>query len=297
MFIGELAALGTAVCWSFTALFFSYSGRRIGADVVNRSRLLFAILFLMLTHRLTLGTYWPTQAEPFRWFWFSISSILGLVIGDTLLFRAYATLGARLSMLIMATVPIFSALFDWLLFREILTRPEFLAVILTVSAVGWVVTESPGQQDANQAREYRLGLFYAFGGALGQVANLVTAKYGLTDNYSPLSATLIRIFVATLILWLIAAYQGQIRQTFQLWRHRQAFPAMIGGSIAGPFLGIWLSLIAVQFAPLGIASTLMALPPILILPLDAISTRTLPSARAIIGTVAAVIGVALLFMT
>ena len=43
MLWGELAALGTAVCWSFTAIFFSISGRRIGAEVVNRSRLLFAL--------------------------------------------------------------------------------------------------------------------------------------------------------------------------------------------------------------------------------------------------------------
>ena len=48
MIWGELAALATAVCWSFTAIFFSYSGRRVGSDVVNRSRLLFALLLLLI---------------------------------------------------------------------------------------------------------------------------------------------------------------------------------------------------------------------------------------------------------
>ncbi|MCA9901111.1 MAG: EamA family transporter, partial [Anaerolineales bacterium] len=85
IYAGELAALGTAVCWSATAIFFSYSGRLIGSDVVNRSRLLFAFLFLSLSHLALEGSFFPAQVEGFRWFWLAISSILGLVVGDTML--------------------------------------------------------------------------------------------------------------------------------------------------------------------------------------------------------------------
>ncbi|HIP70635.1 MAG TPA: EamA family transporter, partial [Anaerolineae bacterium] len=93
MFIGEIAALATAVCWSLTAMFFSYSGRIVGSAVVNRSRLLFAFLFLTITHLVLQGTIFPFGAEPFRWFWLAISSILGLVLGDTFLFKAYVLIG------------------------------------------------------------------------------------------------------------------------------------------------------------------------------------------------------------
>ena len=110
---GEIAALATAVCWSFTAIFFSISGQRIGSDVVNRSRLLFAFIFLLIAHRLLEGVFFPQGVETFRWGWLALSSVLGLVLGDAFLFRAFVEIGPRLSMLMMATVPIISALFGW----------------------------------------------------------------------------------------------------------------------------------------------------------------------------------------
>ena len=78
-----------------------------------------------------------------------------------------------------------------------------------------------------------------------------------------------------------------------MWRNRRAFRALIGGSISGPFLGIWFSLIAIQYSRLGIAATLMALPPILLIPLEFIVYRRKISARSVMGTFVALVGVVL----
>jgi drug/metabolite transporter (DMT)-like permease len=144
-------------------------------------------------------------------------------------------------------------------------------------------------------KEYKRGLLMAALGALGQVANLVTARYALVDNFSSLSATVIRIFVALIVLWLLAALRGQIGHTLRQWKDRTAFASLIGGSFVGPFLGIWFSLIAIQLARLGIASTLMALPPVLLIPIEYVLYRRRVSGRAIAGTVISFVGVALLF--
>jgi drug/metabolite transporter (DMT)-like permease len=293
MFIGEAAALATAVCWSLTAIF-SASGRRIGSDVVNRSRLVFAFLFLILTHRLLEGTFFPWGTEAYRWGWLALSSLLGLVIGDAFLFQAYVLIGPRLSMLMMSTVPILSTLFGWVLFGELVSGLELAAILLAVIGIGWVVTE--GQTDPLLADRgsYRKGLLFALAGALGQVANLVTARYALVDGYPPISATVIRIFVGLVVLWAIAAARGQIRATVAAWRDTQAFRALIAGATSGPFLGIWFSLIAVQNARLGIASTLMALPPVLLIPIEYLVYRRPVSARSVIGTLIAMVGVTIL---
>lgn len=295
-YAGELAALGTAVCWSATAIFFSYSGRIIGSDVVNRSRLLFAFLFLSLSHLVLEGSFFPLHVEGFRWFWLAISSVLGLVVGDTLLFKAYVLIGPRLSMLLMSTVPIISTLFGWLLFGETVSGVELTAVLLTVGGVGWVVTEKQAGRTAVENKQMSRGILFGLGGALGQVANLVTARYGLVGDFSPISATVMRILVALLILWGLALARGQVRATLRQWRNRQAFPAMIGGSIAGPFLGIWLSLVAIQLTRLGIASTLMALPPVLLIPVEFVVFKKPVSVRGMVGTAVAFIGVMLLFL-
>ncbi|MCA9948250.1 MAG: DMT family transporter [Anaerolineales bacterium] len=293
---GELAALVTAVCWSLTAIFFSYSGRLIGSDVVNRSRLIFAFLFLLIAHYLIEGTLFPWNTEPYRWFWFAVSAILGLVLGDTFLFKAYVMIGPRLSMLLMATVPIYSVFFGLILFGEKVTAVEFSGVLLAVGGIAWVVTEKQINQSEGEKRYFKKGILFGLLGALGQVANLVTAKFGIVGGFSTTSATIIRIFIALIILWSIAALRHQVDYTLRQWRNRKAFPAMVAGSFVGPFLGIWFSLIAIQYARLGIASTLMALPPIILIPLEYLVYKRRISMRGVVGTAVALVGVALIFM-
>ncbi len=295
MYWGELAAVGTAVMWSLTAIFFSYSGRRVGSEVVNRSRLLFAFLFLAISHRVLEGSFFPQQVEGFRWFWFSVSSILGLVLGDTFLFQAYVLIGPRISMLLMATVPIYSVIFGWLLFGETVTGIEMSGILLAVAGIGWVVTEKRPGLTVVENKHYKAGVFFGLLGALGQVANLVTARYGLVDDFPSISATIIRILVAVVVMWGYALLRGKVRYTFGKWRDRKAFPAMVGGSFVGPFLGIWLSLIAISLARLGIASTLMALPPIMLIPFEYFVYKKRVSWRGTAGTIIALAGVALIF--
>lgn len=294
--LGQLAALTTAFCWSLTAIFFSYSGRLVGSQVVNRSRLIFALTFISITHLVLQGSLFPFGAEPFRWFWLALSSILGLVLGDTFLFRAYVLVGPRLAMLMMSTVPIISTILAYLFLDEHLTSSELVGIFITVAAVAWVVTERQSGKVVVEHKQYKSGLFFAFLGALGQASNLIAAKFGLVDNFPTISATAIRLFVALVILWFIAAVRREIRPTLRQWRNKNAFRAIVAGSVVGPFLGIWFSLVAVQLAPVGVAATLMALPPVILIPLGYFIYGERVSRRGIIGTLIAFTGVALIFL-
>jgi drug/metabolite transporter (DMT)-like permease len=191
-------------------------------------------------------------------------------------------------------VPIYSTIFGWFLFGEAVTAVEMTGILLAVGGIGWVVSERRTGQTAVENKQYKKGILFGLAGALGQVTNLVTARYGLVGGYSSLSATIIRILIALIILWALAAARRQIRHTFRMWRNRPAFRAMIGGSISGPFLGIWFSLIAIQFSRLGIAATLMALPPILLIPIEYIIYKRKVSTRGVVGTFVAIVGVALI---
>ena len=295
-YLGQLAAITTAFCWSGTAVFFSYSGRRIGSNVVNRSRLIFAFLFISLSHLALEGTLFPVDAEPFRWGWLALSSLLGLVLGDTALFYAYVSIGPRLAMLMMSMVPIINTAAGWLLFGEIVTATEMAGILLAVAGLSWVVTEPHPVESDLSGRQYGLGLLAGLAGAAGQAANLITAKYGLVGDFSTVSATSIRLLVAAVVLWGLALVGGEVRQTLGKWRDRRAFRALIGGTIAGPFLGIWFSMIAIQLARLGIASTLMALPPVILIPVEYVVYRTRVSRRAIAGTLLAFAGVAVILL-
>jgi len=295
-FIGDFAALTTSVAWSFTSMFFAIAGKEVGSMIVNRTRLLFASSYLMITHFFLYGSLLPIHAESYRWEWLALSGFIGLVFGDGLLFQAFVLIGARLSMLLMSLVPIISTILAWLFLKEILTIFEIIAIIMTVGGIVWVILERNNRNNQSDSRNYLVGILFAAGGALGQAFALITAKKGLGGDFPALSANLIRVITATVIFWIIAVFQGKTISNFRFWSNKKARWSIIGGSIFGPFLGIWLSMIAIKYANIGIASTLMALPPIFLLPLTYWFFKERHSWRTIVGTVLAVAGVAIIFL-
>jgi drug/metabolite transporter (DMT)-like permease len=300
--VGELAALATSFFWSVTSLQFTLAGRRVGSPVVNRVRLLLAVLYLSLAHLVLQGELWPVGAAPYRWLWLGLSGVVGLVLGDASLFQAFVVIGPRRAMLLMTLVPVITTGVAWIWLGEILRPVEILAVLLTVGGVAWVVSEQRGAGgrlvfpgDANR-RTYALGVFLGLGGALGQALGLILSKQGLQGDFSPLSATVMRMLVATVVIWLLATVQGRLRATRQALRDQRGLMYIIGGAVTGPFLGVWFSMIAVQNAPVGIASTLMALPPVILIPLTRWIFDERITARAVVGTLIALTGVALIFL-
>lgn len=292
--LGEFAALGTALCWSFGSIFFTISSRRLGHNVVNRVRLAIALLLLMLAHFVVFGRFVPNNVTGYHWFWFGLSGIIGFAIGDMLLFRAFVLLGARISMLLMSLVPVFSTIIAWLFLDEILNLTQVLAISITIAGIIWVVTE---RKNGGYTKEHYIsGILCGIGGATGQALGLILSKKGLGTDFSPLSANIIRVFVATSILWIITLARGRIPYTLQKLRDRKGTLALNGGAFLGPFLGVWLSLVAVQYTYVGIASTLMALPPIFLIPLSHWVFKEKISLGAILGTMVAVFGVALIFL-
>lgn len=299
-YLGHIAALATSVAWSFTSVFFTLSGRQVGSVVVNRTRLLFGVACVILMHWMTQGRLFPTDAEPFRWGWLALSGIIGYVIGDGFLFQAFLMIGPRLSMLLMALAPVFSTIFGWAVLHEKLAPHELLGISLAVGGVALVITERQATHNSDvpaEPRRYLSGVLLGLGASLGQAGGLVASKLGLQGDFSPLSGNLIRLITATLVIWLLTLFRGQVRANFEsLKLHPHALRTIIGGAIAGPFLGVWLSLISIQKAPLGIASTLMSLAPIILLPVGRLLFAERIAIRAIGGTVIAIIGTAMLFL-
>lgn len=294
--MGELAALFTSLLWSFTSILFTLAGRRVGALVINRTRLIFAALMLLFAHAVLQGELLPLDIDGQRWFWLALSGVVGLVLGDSFLFRALVLIGPRLSMLMMASVPIISTVMAWVFLGEALGPLELLGIALTIVGIAWVVLEVHTGGESAEGRERRLGLLYAFGGAIGQALALITAKRGLEGDISALSAVVIRMLAAVGAIWLVALLQGKVKETIAAWKDRQAMRLIFAASVVGPFLGVWFSLIAIDLAPIGIASTLMALSPIFLIPLARWLFKEQVSPRAAMGTFVALLGVGLVFI-
>ncbi|RCK48318.1 hypothetical protein TH25_14750 [Thalassospira profundimaris] len=295
-FFGEAAAMTAALTWATSSMIFSNIGGKIGAQSVNRGRLLWSITFLTLLHWILEGQPWPHSTTPEQIGWLALSSVLGLVIGDAMLFQAFVILGARLSMLMMSSVPIMGTVLAWFLFDEVLTPVQIAGVALGVGGILTVIMMRKGRPANLEGRNYLIGILCGLGGAVGQVANLITAKYALVGGYSALSAAWIRTLIAVVLIWAIAALMGRVRRTIVACLAPDVRGWLMLGAFIGPAMGIWLSMLAVQNANVGIASTLMATPPVLLIVYEGVVLRRPVGLQAVIGTLMAFAGVALLFL-
>jgi drug/metabolite transporter (DMT)-like permease len=303
-YLGELAALGAATVWTFSSLFFTIAGRRVGAFAVNRMRLVFAVLLVGAAHWLIYGQPFPSGADGYRIFWLGMSAIVGLVIGDTFLFQCYVLVGARIGVLMFVLGPPFGALLSWLFLGEGMTGVELLAMALVLAGVLWVVLEryaSIGGRGLAVAsverRNFGLGILFGVLAQLCQQANLVMAKQGLAGGYPALSGVMIRMVTGLVVIWLLAVIQREVGRTIRAVRaDGRAAAAIFGGAFTGPFLGVWLSMIAVQASRVGVASTLMALTPVISLPVVRLVLKEQVSRRAVLGTLVAMAGVALMVL-
>lgn len=292
---GEAAALTAALCWATSSMIFSNIGGKAGAQSVNRGRLACSIFCLTILHWILEGQPWPSAVSWEQLGWLSLSSVLGLVIGDAMLFQAFVMIGARLSMLLMSTVPVMGTILAWVLFDEVLRPIEMTGIAFGIGGVLLVILGKKGRPIGVDGRNYVLGILFGLGGAVGQVTNLITAKYALIDGYSALSATWIRTLVAVIVMWGFALLLGRVRRTVIACIAPSVGKWLFLGALIGPAIGVWLSMFAVQNANVGIASTLMALPPVLLIVYEGVILRKSVGWQAVAGTCLAFAGVALLF--
>ena len=295
--MGEIAALVTAVLWSFTSIFFSRASTALGSVKVNRLRLAFAVILLMLTHLFLRGSLLPLDGTPQRWLWMGLSGLVGLVFGDACLLQCYVLIGPRLGTLMLSTAPVISTVLAWAFLGERLSAGELLGILITVLGVGVVVLDRGSRQAQQPPKIYALGLLFGLGGALGQAGGLILAKVGLEGGYPSISGVAMRMVIAAGFMWLLALLGRQVRATVNAGREdRRALRFILLGAIFGPFLGVWLSLVSVQATYVGIASTLMALTPVIVLPILHFWFKEHIGRQSILGTVVALAGVAVLLL-
>ncbi len=320
---GELISLGVAFSWTAAALAAELGTRHLGVAVINVWRLGLAVLFSALLMWLTLGGPYPVYAGVETWLWLLASGFVGYFFGDWCLFNSYLTIGSRMGQLLMTLAPMFTALAAWIMIGQTLSWSALLAMVVTLSGIAISVLGRDEQHHVAVSLPFK-GILYGIGAAVGQGVGLVLSKIGLdcytadvaqfsilnspiglqslatggTQKFSlPFAANMIRCIAGLFFftLWLLMS-GGAGRKMRESLHDRTGMLAMLCAVLSGPFIGVGFSLMAVQYTAAGIASTLMALTPIIIL----LPSRWLfgqpITMRNVVGAVISVVGVSLFFL-
>lgn len=308
-YIGELISLVVSVLWTISALASEVGSKHLGVYVLNVWRLGLSLLFAGLLLWATMGAPTPVYAGGEAWLWLLLSGVVGYFFGDYCLFSSYLVIGSRFGMLFMTLAPMFTAFFAWLMLGQQLSWKALLAMVVTLSGIAITVFHRGGGHKVSLSLPLK-GVLFGLGAALGQGAGLVMSMIGLNhyradvpsdmlpqmETWLPFAANMIRCLAGTLCFTVCLLWRGEMHLMAESRHDHKGLLAMLCAVFVGPFFGVSLSLMAVQYTAAGIASTLMALTPIMILLPSKWLFHQPITWKAVAGAVISCIGVSLFFL-
>jgi drug/metabolite transporter (DMT)-like permease len=209
----------------------------------------------------------------------------------------------------MTIAPPTAAFAGWLLLGESLSWKAALAMAVTLAGIAISILSR------GDGRQVRLdlplkGVLLGIGAGLGQGFGLVLSKIGmehyaaaippdapsLMETMLPFASTMIRAVIGGAGFLLILALQKNLGGFVKAVKDPVSMKYASLITLFGPALGVSLSLMAVRYANAGIASTLMALTPVIILLPEVLVNKKRIRFKEILGVVVSVTGVALFFL-
>ncbi len=307
-YIGELISIGVAFSWTATALLSEFGSKRLGNLTLNVLRMGLALLFSLVLFGMETGSMLPPGASTEAAGWMLLSGLVGYVIGDFCLFQCYIIIGSRYGQLFMTLAPLSAALMAWVTLGQQMTGKSVIAMLVTLWGIGISVL-GRGDHHKISLRLPVNGVLYAIGAAVCQGVGLVLSKIGM-DHYEvsmmaeadipewliPFSANFYRCIAGIIGFSLLLFYRDGMAPLREAVRDKKGLSVATATTIFGPFVGVGFSLMAVQYTAAGIASTLMAMTPIIIILPSYWLFHEKITWRSVIGAVISVLGVSLFFL-
>ena len=307
-YLGEAISLAVAVSWTVTALFAEVGSKRLGSLQMNVIRMILSLVMLGATLWWFTGSPYPLYADGKTWLWLSMSGFVGYLLGDYCLFNSYIWIGSRFGQLFMTLAPPTAALFGWFLLGETLAWNALLGMLVTLTGIGISVLNKGESQKLSLKLPLK-GVLFGIGAGVGQGIGLVLSKVGmnfyegaipvgeeLVTDLVPFASTFIRAVTGAIGVLCVMGFQRQFHTLATSMRDRKGMNAALWATITGPFIGVSLSLMAVQYTEAGIASTLMALTPVLIIWPAHLFFGQQVTFKEVIGACISVIGVSMFFI-
>ena len=303
-YIGELISIGVAFSWTATALLSEFGSKRLGNLTLNVLRMGLALVFSLVLFMIVIGNPLPSGASAEAAGWMLLSGVVGYVIGDFCLFQCYIIIGSRYGQLFMTLAPLAAALMAWITLGQQMTGMSILAMFITLAGIGISVL-GRGEHHKVGLKLPLNGVLFAIGAAMCQGIGLVLSKIGM-DHYEatanmpewlvPFSANFYRCVAGIIGFTLLLYFRKGLDPLREAMHDKKGLAVAMATTVFGPFVGVGFSLMAVQYTAAGIASTLMAMTPIIILLPSYWLFHQKITWRAVAGAVISVVGVSLFFL-
>jgi drug/metabolite transporter (DMT)-like permease len=307
---GPFYCILTSAFWAISSLFATRSIRSIGAPLYNCLRLICGGVVIALIALLTGPVVMPSLRDSL---YLLGSSVVGLTLGDLLLFHGFSILGARRSTLIfMLNIPITAAL-GVALFQEELTQKQLLGSVIGLVGISIAtLVNSSKSQSADQTSERHQvdelqgklwrGISFCLLAAFCQSCGLLLLKPVLMEQrYSIPQVAMMRF--ATAAVFATALYLRAIPRSspaigcldfvgHELAKMSRSTVANTAAAIVlGGVIGFILYVTGISKTPASLAALFTSLSPLFVLPFLFFYTGKLPPLAAWAGAAIGLTGV------
>lgn len=290
-----ILAISAAAIWSAVALSATRIVRYFGSYNYNLLRLLGIIILLFPYVYINWNSIYFNQSI------FSaivLSSIIGIVIGDTFLFVCLKRLGPRRQALLFSMQIPFTIVLAEIFLQTLPSLIELIGCALIFAgiliAIQFNKTIPDDDLENIQGNKYT-GLFAGIGLALCQSIGIILMKPAL-ESTNPIVVSYLRVIVAAAVMFgsLFFVKNNQLWEKMKDIR-KTIFSIFLG--FMGMGVGMTMLIIALKNGNPGVISTLSSTMPIMIIPILWIVTKNYAGHLAVVGATLTCIGAGIIFLS
>ena len=292
--IGYVLAIGAAAIWSAVALSATRIVRYFGSYNYNLLRLL-GIIVIFLPY---VYLKWePLYFENSIFLAIFLSSVIGIIIGDTFLFICLKRLGPRRQALLFSMQIPFTMILAEVFLQSLPSTTELIGCALIflgiIIAIQFNRTIPNDDLENIQGNKYT-GLFAGIGLALCQSIGIILMKPALVST-DPIVVSYLRVIVAAFIMFgsLFFIKNNQLLEKMKDYK-KTIFSIFLG--FMGMGVGMTMLIYALKFGNPGVISTLSSTMPIMIIPILWIVTKNYAGHLAVIGAGLTCLGAGVIFL-
>lgn len=284
-FWGILSALLSACSWAFGTITFERIGKVVPFVGITFFKGVFSIMLMILLLVVSGGLY------PIGWREFSflaLSGIVGITIGDSLFFKSLQDLGTKTQVIFFLLGQILTMILSLLFLGELLSVEQYIGAFILLTGV-IVTTWGTQTNHPNKTR----GIIFGLASMTCFSVSAIMVKAAISD-VPVITATFYRMVFGTIF----TLGYGVASKNFSSWirplKDKKLLRLFVLNVIVITYGGFLLSMAAIKYISVSLASVLGATEPIFVLLLAFLIMRETETKRELIGTVVTLVGLFLI---
>lgn len=280
-----LLAIGANLAFSTSSIFFSYFAHKFSSYWINQAKVLVSLICFVIAAILS-GVWIELKATSF--FYLFISGLIGLCLGDLMLFKAFTRLGPARTLVMFSFGPLILGIYGFLFLGQHFTLNQTFAVLCMIICIFIFMLEKRGLSGSWELKSFAIALSGILFDASGVM--MTREAYEFQNELHSFQVNTIRCLgaITGFILIRPKGYLEFFKSTVLLEKKDKLL--LLASCICGTFISLSLYLAAVKHAHLGTLTAISITGPVWVSLIESIYHKRLPNPYLLVAFIFFILG-------